>query len=223
MIEPSITGDVRRPVAEFDDDMTYTRDLGLIAQGKQLRIANPIYQEVILRVLADSTEAAITAAPSSFRFDDGRIDFPRLLREFASFWGQHGDILTSRDNYHEAATQLVLMGYLHRIVNGAGHIDREIGVGRGRIDLLIRQPYRDNDGTRAEQREAIEIRVWAGHHGDPLAEVLAQLDGYLHRLALDTGTLVIFDRRPVAKPIPERTEYGTARTPSGRTVTLLRA
>ncbi|WP_216900506.1 ATP-binding protein [Nocardia alni] len=223
VIEPIITGDVPTPVAEFDDDVTYTRDLGLIDQGKKLRIANPIYQEVILSVLADSTEASINVAPSSFRFDDGRIDFPRLLREFASFWMRHGDVLAARDNYHESAAQLVLMGYLHRIVNGAGHIDREIGVGRGRVDLLIRQPYRDSEGTRAEQREAIEIKVWAGHHGDPLDEGLAQLDGYLDRLTLDTGTLVVFDRRPGAKPIPERTEFSTARTPSGRTVTLLRA
>ncbi len=35
------------------------------------------------------------------------------------------------------------MGYLHRIVNGGGYIDREYGVGRGRIDLLIRWPHTD--------------------------------------------------------------------------------
>jgi len=37
----------------------------------------------------------------------------------------------------------VFMGYLHRIVNGGGYIDREYGVGRGRIDLLIRWPHTD--------------------------------------------------------------------------------
>ena len=136
---------------------------------------------------------------------------------------RQGDVLAARDNYHEAAAQLVLMAYLHRIVNGAGHIDREVGVGRGRIDLVVRQPYRDAEGGKLEQREAIELKVWADHQADPLSDGLAQLDGYLDRLGLDTGTLVVFDRRPIAKPIAERTEFDSARTPSGRAVTLLRA
>jgi hypothetical protein len=223
VVEPIIAGIVPDLDTSFDDDTLYVRDLGLIAQGKQLRIANPIYQEVIVRVLGDRTESVVMAEPSSFRFPDGRIDFPRLLSEFAAFWIRHGDVLAARDNYHEAAAQLVLMAYLHRIVNGAGYIDREVGVGRGRIDLLIRQPYHDDDGRAAEQREAIELKVWAGHKADPLAEGLDQLDGYLDRLGLDTGTLMIFDRRPAAAPIAERTAFSETRTLSGRRVTLLRA
>ncbi len=223
VLEPIIVGEVARSVPEFDNDVSYTRDLGLIAQGKELRIANPIYQEVIVRVLGDNTERSISAQPSSFRLPDGRIDFPHLLQEFATFWVQHGDVLAARENYHEAAAQLVLMAYLHRIVNGAGFVDRELGVGRGRIDLLVRQPYSDEHGRKAEQREALELKVWAGHQADPLAEGLTQIDSYLDRLSLDTGTLVIFDRRPTAAPIGERTGFDKAQTPSGRIVTLLRA
>ncbi|QIS09605.1 ATP-binding protein [Nocardia arthritidis] len=223
VLTPILVGAIPKPIPEFDDDITYVRDLGLVAQGKQLRIANPIYQEVIVRVLGDATEASITAEPSSFRFPDGRIDFPRLLREFTTFWIQHGDILAARENYHEVAAQLVLMAYLHRIVNGAGYIDREVGVGRGRIDLLVRQPYSDDQGHQLEQREALELKVWADHQADPLNDGLTQLDGYLDRLGLDTGTLVIFDRRPTAAPIATRTGFDQAHTPGGRTVTLLRA
>ncbi|MET8422550.1 ATP-binding protein [Nocardia sp. NPDC004860] len=223
VLEPVITGEIPDLDASFDDDVAYVRDLGLIAQGRQLRFANPIYQEVIVRVLGQRTEAVITAEPPSFRYPDGRIDFPRLLREFTVFWIQHGDILAARDNYHEAAAQLVLMAYLHRIVNGAGHIDREVGVGRGRIDLLVRQPYEDADGRPAEQREALELKVWATGRPDPLPEGLTQLDGYLDRLGLATGVLVIFDRSPQAAPIADRTAFNEAHTPSGRTVTVLRA
>ncbi|MEU8901522.1 ATP-binding protein [Nocardia sp. NPDC048505] len=223
VLEPIITGGVRIPRSDFDDDTTYAKDLGLIAPGKQLRIANPIYQEVIVRVLGASAESAVTAQPAGFRFPDGRIDFPLLLQEFSTFWIQHGDILAKRDNYHEAAAQLVLMAFLHRIVNGQGFVEREVGVGRGRIDLLIRQPYSDAVGKRHEQREALELKVWAGHQADPLADGLAQLDSYLDRLTLDTGTLIIFDRRPTAPPIAQRTGFDKAQTPAGRTVTLLRA
>jgi hypothetical protein len=115
------------------------------------------------------------------------------------------------------------MAYLHRIINGGGFVDREYGLGRGRIDLLIRRPYIDGAGRRGVQREAIEIKVRRNKQGDPLDEGLHQLDGYLDRLGLDTGLLVIFDRRPSAPPIIERTGFSTATTPSGRTVTLLRA
>ncbi|WP_218003197.1 ATP-binding protein [Nocardia concava] len=223
VLGPIVSGELPDLDTSFDDDVAYTRDLGLIALGKQLRFANPIYQEVIVRVLGQRTEAVIADEPSSFRFPDGRIDFPRLLREFAAFWIQHGDVLAARDNYHEAAAQLVLMAYLHRIVNGAGYIDREVGVGRGRIDLLIRQPYRDSEDCREEQREALELKVWAANRPDPLAEGLIQLDAYLDRLGLATGVLVIFDRRPHADPIAERTAFEEARTSSGRTVTVLRA
>ncbi|MQY24385.1 P-loop NTPase family protein [Nocardia macrotermitis] len=223
VLEPIIAGIEPGGDLTLDDDLGYVRDLGLIAQDKALRFANPIYQEVIVRILGGRTETLVTATPASFRLPDGRIDFPLLLSEFAEFWIQHGDVLAARDNYHEAAAQLVLMGYLHRVVNGAGHVDREVGVGRGRIDLLVRQPYLDGEGRKALQREAIEMKIWADRRADPLTQGLAQLDGYLDRLGLETGTLVVFDRRPVAEPIAERTEFSSARTPSGREVTLLRA
>jgi hypothetical protein len=56
-----------------------------------------------------------------------------------------------------------------------------------------------------------------------LARGLAQLDGYLDRLSLGTGVLVVFDRRPEAPPIAERIRFEEATSPSGRPVTVLRA
>jgi hypothetical protein len=178
---------------------------------------------VIARVLGDAVEASVVADPRSFVLPDGRLDFGLLLREFAAFWRQHAEVLTSGTVYHEVAPQLVLMGYLQRIVNGGGQVEREYGIGRGRIDLLVRWPYQAPDGKRACQREAVELKVWRDREPDPLAEGLAQLDGYLERLGLDTGVLVVFDRRPSAAPIPERTTFEEARTPSGRAATVLRA
>ncbi|QIS12283.1 AAA family ATPase [Nocardia arthritidis] len=223
VIEPLIAGTMTPLDLTFNDDVTYVRDLGLIANDKTVRIANPIYNEVIVRVLGAGVENNIHVEPASFRLPDGRLDFPRLLTEFAAFWKKDGEILTAKQNYHETAPQLVLMAYLHRIVNGGGHIDREYGIGHGRIDLLVRQPYTGTDGHRAEQREAIELKVWRDKQADPLSEGLTQLDGYLDRLGLPTGVLAIFDRRTDAAPITDRTTFSTATTPAGREVTLLRA
>jgi hypothetical protein len=222
VIEPLIAGDLPDMDATFNDDVSYVRDLGLIAQGKDVRIANPIYREVIVRVLGESTEAVVFADPRSF-VRDGRLDFGKLLGEFADFWREHGEILERRDYYHEAAPQLVMMGFLHRIVNGGGYIDREYGIGRGRIDLSVRWPYTDPGGKRAWQREAVELKVWRDGKSDPTGQGLKQLDGYLERLGLDHGALVVFDRRREAPPPHERTAFAEEVTPSGRAVTLLRA
>jgi hypothetical protein len=114
------------------------------------------------------------------------------------------------------------MAFLQRLVNGGGYVSREYGIGRGRIDLLIRWPYVEG-GKRAVQREAVELKLWHPGRPDPLPDGLRQLDDYLSRLSLDRGTLVIFDRRPDAPPIDERISFETTQTPSGRRVTLLRA
>jgi hypothetical protein len=223
VLEPLLAGDLLAPDPTFDEDVSYVVDLGLIAPDRPVRVANPIYREVIVRVLGAATEANITAEPRSFVRPDGRLDFDRLMREFAEFWRAHSEILAARDAYRESAPQLVIMGFFHRLVNGGGFIDREYGVGMGRIDLLIRWPYGDEQGQRAVQRQAVELKVWRKARPDPLTEGLRQLDDYLRRLDLDEGTLVIFDRRPEAPPIDQRVQFDTARTASGRSVTVLRA
>ncbi|CAO5190152.1 AAA domain-containing protein [Frankia sp. AiPs1] len=224
IIEPVLAGTdpVTDPPA---DDVQYARDLGLLAQTSPAQIANPIYREVVARVLTDTVlEFSAPVPPArSFVLPDGRLDVPSLIDRFAAFWKANGDILTSRQVYHEAAPHLVLMAFLERVINGGGFVDREYGVGRGRIDLLVRWPYSGPDGRPALQREAFELKARAGGAADPLRTGLDQLDGYLDRLGLDHGTLVIFDRRPTAKPIAERTSITTVSSPTGRGITLLRA
>ena len=222
ILAPILAGELSLGDAAYEDDFGYVRDLGLVAQDMPPRIANPIYREVIVRVLSFMAEANVFVEPRSFVLPDGRLDFRRLLEEFTDFWGEHGDVLAGALVYHEVAPQLVLMAFCQRVVNGGGYMDREYGVGRGRIDLLVRWPYLQ-DGARAWQREALELKVWADGKPDPLERGLHQLDGYLERLGLDTGVLVIFDRREAASPIAERTRFEQAGTPSGRSVTVLRA
>lgn len=224
IIEPVLAG--TEPLAEPPaDDVQYARDLGLLASTPPVRIANPIYREVVARVLTDPVLDFSPDAPGprAFVLPDGRLDIPRLIAEFAAFWTANGDILVSRQVYHEAAPHLVLMAFLQRIINGGGYVDREYGVGRGRIDLLLRWPYTSPDGSPALQRSAFEPKARAASAADPLRTGLIQLDGYLDRLNLPDGTLVIFDRRPEAEPIAGPTSITTATSPAGRRITLLRA
>lgn len=58
-----------------------------------MRIANPIYREVIVRVLGQSAERAMDVEPRSFVRADGALDFGKVLDAFADFWRANGDIL----------------------------------------------------------------------------------------------------------------------------------
>ena len=221
VLEPMLAG-TRASGEHYDDDVTFVRDLGLVSPRPPLQVANPIYREVMVRVLAGYAEDAIDIEPRSFALPDGTLDTRRILDEFAAWWREHGDALTQGASYHEVSHQLVVMAWLQRIVNGGGYIDREYGTGRGRIDLLVRWPWRDPDGIRQVQRMALELKVWRDGRPDPLARGLEQLDGYLQRLSLDEGVLVLFDRRTDAAPIPDRTRFETAETPTARATTVLR-
>jgi hypothetical protein len=68
----------------------------------------------------------------------------------------------------------------------------------------------------------MELKVWAKGKPDPLAKGLVQLEKYLDSLGLQEGTLVIFDRRPEAGAIEDRTRFEEARTAKGHAVTVLR-
>ncbi|MCY1082902.1 ATP-binding protein [Archangium lansingense] len=222
VLEPLLAGSLGTPDDTYQDDLLYARDLGLCAPNNPVRVANPIYHEVIARVLAGGPESQIVAEPKSFVLPNGRLDFDRLLREFTDFWQEHGEVLTAGVSYHEVAPQLVLMAFLQRVINGGGFVAREYGVGRGRIDLLVRWPYQEG-GQRHWQRHALELKVWREGETDPLSKGLTQLDAYLERLGLDEGVLVIFDRREKAEAARSRTGFEQAQTSSDRKVTVLRA
>ncbi|HZF56025.1 MAG TPA: hypothetical protein VE093_45740 [Polyangiaceae bacterium] len=206
----------------YDDDVQYARDLGLVTITKPLRVANPIYREVIARVLASQAEDSVAVEPKSFVRPDGRLDLRKLLLEFAAFWREHGEVIAAGMPYHEVAPQLVLMAYLQRVVNGGGYIDREYGIGRGRIDLLVRWPLKGEGGGRAWQREALELKVWRTGEKDPRPKGLSQLDGYLERLGLDEGVLVLFDQRKEAASPETEAEIEEVPLASGRKANVLR-
>ncbi len=223
VIEPVLAGLMTGTDATYDDDVSYVRDLGIIASNSPTRISNPIYREIIARVLASRAADVIDFERKSFVTTDGLLDVSVIVQEFASWWGENADFMLSSTYYNEAAAQLVFMAWLQRVMNGGGIIDREYGVGRGRIDVLVRWPSPNAISPRAWQREAFELKVWAEGKPDPLTQGLKQLESYLERLGLSQGTLVIFDRRKDALPSASRTQILASITPKGYSVRLLRA
>ncbi len=227
VIEPILTG-THPEDNVFDDDIQFVKDLGLVAPGAgMLEIANPIYREIIPRALTASTEAFLPLRRGAYVAEDGRLLWDDLLDGFTAFWKSNAEWMLRRQPYSEAAAQLVISAWLHRVVNGGAEIearpagvaaiDREYAVGSGRVDLLVRWPL---PGGGVE-RFAAELKVRRDKDGDPLDDGLQQLSDYLDHLGLDTGTLVLFDQRDEAPPITERCsreeqEHG------GRRITVLR-
>jgi hypothetical protein len=130
--------------------------------------------------------------------------------------------MSTEKGCEEAGAQLVMLGYLYRIVNGGGLVDSEYGVGRRHIDVFIRKPYTAPDGTSATQKEALELKVRRDGESDPIDEGLDQLDVYLAHLGLETGTLVIFDRRRTAPKPTDSGVFTDEIIAEGRRILLLR-
>jgi hypothetical protein len=202
ILAPIITGDPLTGVSS--DDLQFVKDLGLVTSGRQgLEISNPIYREIVPRVLTEVMEESIVLPRLSYIDADGRLDFEQLLDDFDDFWRLHAESYLGSAPYSEAASQLVFMAFLHKITNGNGHgaVDREYAAGRGRLDLCIRWP-RPGSGF---DRWAIELKVWRDNTpGDPVTGGKDPLVGYLERLGLASGTLMVFDCRSDAEPLPQR-------------------
>jgi hypothetical protein len=215
VIEPMLAGEVpREPLPA--DDVRYVTDLGLVRASPNggLEIANPIYAEIIPTSLSFVTRSLSPPWPATWVDAGGEIDPDRLLDAFLAFWRQHGEPLLGTVAYHEIAPHVVLMAFLHRVVNGGGSIEREYAIGRGRMDLIVRHRSR---------AFGIEIKVWRDGRPDPTAEGIDQLDRYLEGAGLTLGWLVVFDRRADRPPTSER--VSTERLPerSERAIILVRA
>jgi hypothetical protein len=214
IIEPMLAGLSLGNVP--NDDIQFVIDLGLCKMNPQsgLTIANPIYREVLPRVLTVTPSASLPTIAPTWLTQDGELDIDVLLEAFIKFWRQHGEPLLKTTGYHEIAPHLVLMAFLHRVVNGGGTLEREYAIGSDRMDLCLRY---------GKVTLGIELKVWRDKKGDPEQEGLEQLDSYLERIEANYGWLFVFDRRKNAPPFLDRLSTKIVTTPKGRSVTIIRA
>ncbi len=207
VIEPLLSGAAARTFT--DRDLEYIRDLGLLARGRPVRIANPIYAEVVPRELTWVVQEEFDQETAWYVDTDGGLNVGALLTAFQTFFREHSEHWSKRFQYQEAWPQLLLQAFLQRVVNSGGRIEREYGLGRGRTDLLIvwpRSPRASDRGTRDGPSHAgggdalrvdkvvIECKVLHGSLERTIAEGLEQTAAYMDRCAAQEGHLVIIDR-----------------------------
>ena len=186
VIEPLLSGsEIRR---FQDNDIQYVRDLGLLATEPPYRIANPIYAEVVPRQLTWVVQGELEHDTAWYVSADGALDVPKLMAAFQAFFRENSEHWKERFEYQEAWPQLLLQAFLQRVLNGGGRIEREYGLGRGRVDLLIVWPQ----GGRL-CNFVVECKVLRKSLETTIAEGLKQIAGYMDRCAAESGHLVIFD------------------------------
>ena len=189
VVEPLLTG---AGVHGYSDaDLEYARDLGLIARDDPVRIANPIYREIVPRELTRPVQSGLLEQTAWFVTEDGRLDVPKLLGRFQEYFREHSEHWVGRFNYEEAGPQLLLQAFCQRVVNRGGFVEREYGLGRGRTDLLLRWPRDDR-----WDRFVVECKVRYGSREETERRGLEQTAAYLDRCDAEAGHLVIFDRDP---------------------------
>jgi hypothetical protein len=169
------------------DDLSYVRDLGILSQT-EMKIANPIYQEIFPRELTSTIQEEIDAKARWYQDKDKSMNMSKLMKAFTLFYRENSEILIRELLYHESGPHLLLMAFLQRVINGGGRITREYALGRDRVDLLLVWPQ----CKKGEQRVVIEIKVWKGEKAYQLG--LKQTAGYMRTSDATEGHLVIFDR-----------------------------
>jgi len=184
ILEPMLAG-TGLPLDPIDDDVSYLLGLGLVrVAGGELQIANPIYREVIPRALTWTQQISIHQPTEWYVLPDGALDLPKLMTAWQAFWRKDGHLAAEGFGYREAGPHLMLMAFLQRVVNGGGQVEREYGLGRGALDLMI---------LWKGARHAIEVKLRRDTETEP--EALEQITRYLDRAGLGEGWLVMFDLR----------------------------
>ncbi len=202
VIEPVLTGSFFSADV-YNDDLLYVAGLGLVTPPPaQIMIANPIYAEVIPRALSFVMQSGLPVQSQWYILPDGRLDMSKLLTEFQQFFRRNSEMWLKGYEYKEAGPHLLLYAWLQRIINSGGHLQRESAIGNGRADMLLEWPVTTDPALRhwpipsavKVQQEVLEVKLY--YDSETEAEGLQQLGGYLSRLGLPTGHLLIFDRRP---------------------------
>lgn len=107
-----------------EDDRRFAVDLGLVRRSEAggLEVANSIYRESFVRTLAGGAADSLPQIPVTWLTPEDRLDKGRLLRSSMDFSPSTASHSFRTAPYHEVAPHLVLMAFLHRVVNGGSMI-----------------------------------------------------------------------------------------------------
>ncbi len=176
-----------------NQDLAELEMYGIIAIGteNEVRIANPIDEQVILRLFApivNGEETFLLIMANQYRSQGLPMDhFLLRFREFVARTGTR--LITVYEGYKEAAGQYLLFSYLDYLVKElGGTIHMEAPSGRGRLDLVVEHHGR---------KFVVETKMWYGPKH--LEDGIAQLKRYMRSEQASHGYLVVFDETGIVE------------------------
>jgi hypothetical protein len=192
VVETVISGEMNMDLNLDNPGVQQAMDLGLVTYDteKGLTISNPIYTEILTRVVNSSMQIMMPP-PSNFKWQkpDGSLDMDSLLQEFQQFWRENSEFWEEASVFRESFPHLMLLAFMQRLLNGGGRIDREVAAGSGKMDLYV-EYY--------AYKCIVEVKVLRDKRSYErvLAEGLQQIKRYQDRKAPGSPLyLLIFDRR----------------------------
>ena len=142
-----------------------------------------MYAEIIGRYLTrDEQDDMLSRISETPWVKDDGLDMSGLMAAFQQFWRENSGADKDIMGYRESVPHLVLMAFLQRVTNGGGHINREMALGTGRLDLCVE--FRG-------ARYAIEVKTSANFQRE---KSYAQCAKYLDSLGLSDGWMPIFEK-----------------------------
>ncbi|MEW5768325.1 MAG: hypothetical protein AB1797_12025 [bacterium] len=98
----------------LNDAIAYVHDLGLITRKSPVKFANPIYAEIIPRVLNYGWELSFNEdlVDQTWYVKDGRLDMDALLAAFQKFYRRNSEAWLERFDFREVGRRLLLMAFL---------------------------------------------------------------------------------------------------------------
>ncbi|MEM7532435.1 MAG: AAA-like domain-containing protein [Chloroflexota bacterium] len=157
------------------------------------RIANPIYQKLLVKTFAPShsliRQVPITELQVYHRFMvEDILDTDSLMDSFKDFMEEHGVRLLKSEATHnplEISGQYMLLSYLTAVLSSIdGYATVESLSVAGEMDIV---------GFHRGQRFIIETKIWYGKA--KYEQGLTQLSNYLRAAGLQKGYMVIFDHK----------------------------
>ncbi|MDR1035678.1 MAG: hypothetical protein LBT40_03625 [Deltaproteobacteria bacterium] len=184
--EAMILGEPGLPAGVSTDDLRRGAEAGLVRLGGgDCAPASPLLRDAA----ADEAGGRLAyGMPRSVenRLAEGReLDMSAVLKAFQGYWQVKGSRVAPPFGMKGALGHLALMAFLQKVTADGGEVLREYGLGRGRLDLLVR--FRGSVfpvGAVTNESEAL------------LKESLLQMTRYVDRLRTRTGWLVAFDPDP---------------------------
>ncbi len=182
IVEPVITG--RNAEIQFDaPDCQYVLDLGILKIERGALVpSNQMYAEMIVRYLSYGSQNNFlrTFAAAPWITKDG-LDMDWLVKDFQKFWRKDASAWKEWQQFKEAGPHILFMAFLQRVVNGGGHLTREMALGSGRMDIGL-----DFKG----RTYGVEIKIKENYRR---RETLKQVWDYLDVLDASEGWLLVFD------------------------------